>query len=76
MNSPVPALDPRRIEVPDDAVVEVLRRLTPAERLAIANRMWVSARQVVDFVIRRDHPDWNQEQVQHEVARRMLHGAV
>ena len=64
------------IEVPDDAVVEILRRLTPGERLAIANRMWVSARNVVEFVVRRDHPDWSREQVQHEIARRMLHGAV
>ena len=69
-------LDVSRMEVPDDAVVEVLRRLTPAERLAIANRMWVSARQVVEFVVRRDHPNWNGEQVQQEIVRRMLHGAV
>ena len=69
-------LDLSRMEVPDDAVVEVLRRLTPGERLAIANRMWVSARQVVEFVVRRDHPNWNGEQVQQEIARRMLHGAV
>ena len=69
-------LDLSRMEVPDDAVVEVLRRLTPGERLAIANRMWVSARQVVEFVVRRDHPNWNGEQVQQEIVRRMLHGAV
>lgn len=72
----MPSTDPSRIEVPDDDVVEVLRRLTPAERLAIANRMWVSARQVVDFIVRRDHPDWDDQQLQQEIARRMLHGAV
>jgi Rv0078B-related antitoxin len=72
----MPPIEPIRIEVPDDAVVEVLRRLTPGERLAIANRMWVSARQVVGFIVRRDHPDWSDDQVQHEIVRRMLHGAV
>jgi hypothetical protein len=68
-------LDPRRIEVPDDAVVEVLRRLTPAERLAIANRMWVSARKALLAMLRTDHPQWTNQQVEQEVARRMR-GAV
>ena len=65
-------LDSSRIEVPDDAVVEVLRRLTPGERLVIANRMWVSARKTVEFIVRQAHPDWNEQQVRQEVARRML----
>jgi hypothetical protein len=69
-------IDPSRIEVPDDAVVELLRRMTPAERLALANRMWVSARNAVDFIVRRQHPEWNDQQLQQEVARRILHGAV
>ena len=57
----------------DDAVVEVLRGLARGERLAIANRMWVSARQVVGFMVRCNHPDWSDEHVQHEIVRRMLH---
>lgn len=68
-------IDSHRIEVPDDAVVEVLRRLTPAERLAIANRMWVSARTALLSLLRSDHPQWTDEQVQQEAARRMR-GAV
>jgi Rv0078B-related antitoxin len=64
-------LDPSRIEVPGDDVVELLRRLTPAERLAIANRMWVSARNALLTMLRTDHPEWNEQQVQQEVARRM-----
>lgn len=68
-------LDLSRIEVPDDAVVEILRRLTPGERLMIANRMWVSARQVVEFVVRRDHPGWTEQQLQQEICRRMLQEA-
>ncbi len=69
-------LDLSRMEVPDDAVVEVLRRLTPAERLAIANRMWVSARQALLSMLRAEHPDWTDQQVQQEVVRRMLDDAA
>ena len=67
--------DSIHIEVPDDAVVEILRRLTPAERLAIANRMWVSARNAMLSMLRADHPEWTGQQVEQEVARRMR-GAV
>jgi len=68
-------LDPSRIEVPDDAVVEMLRRMTSAERLAIANRMWVSARNALLAMLQADHPQWTEQQVQQEAARRMC-GAV
>jgi hypothetical protein len=69
-------LDANRIEIPDEVVVESLRHMTPAERLAIANRMWISARNAVDQIVRSEHPDWNDQQLQQEIARRMLHGAV
>jgi hypothetical protein len=69
-------LDPSRIEAPDDAVVEILRRMTPAERLGIANKMWVSARNAIDCILRSEHPDWSEEQVLNEIRRRMLRGAV
>ena len=66
----------RRIEVPDEAVVEVLRRMTAGERLAVANRMWVSARNAIDHILRSEHPEWTEQQLQQEIARRVLHGAV
>ena len=69
-------LDPSRIEVPDDAVVEILRRMTEGERLAVANRMWRSARIAIDHIVRGEHPEWTEPQVQQEIIRRMLHGAV
>jgi len=65
-----------QIEAPEESVVEVLRRMTPGERLAVANRMWVSARTAVDQIVRSDHPQWSEQQLQQEIARRMLHGAV
>ena len=69
-------LNPGQIEVPDDEVVAVLRRMTPEERLAVANRMWVSARRAVESIVRAEHPDFSDEQVRREIVRRMLHGAV
>jgi hypothetical protein len=69
-------IDARRIEVPDEAVVELLRRMTVGERLAVANRMWVSARNAVEQIVRSEHPEWTKQQLQQEIGRRMLHGAV
>jgi len=63
-------------DVPDDAVVEVLRRMTPVERLTVANNMWVSARKAIECMLRSDHPEWDDEQVRREIARRLLRGAV
>jgi hypothetical protein len=69
-------LDPRQIEVPDELMVEVLRRKSPQERLRIGFDMWVSARNMLMTHIRHSHPDWSPKAVEHEVARRMSHGTV
>jgi hypothetical protein len=69
-------LNPGQIEVPDDEVVAILRRMTPEERLTVANRMWVSARQAVESIVRAEHPELSAELVRQEIVRRMLHGAV
>ena len=63
-------------EMIDDTMADVLRPKTEAERLRIAMRLWTSARVIVRGAIRTEHPDWDDAQVQHEVARRMSHGAV
>ena len=66
-------LDPRRIEVIDDEMVEVLRAKTGAERLRIAFGMWESARRMLTSMLAADHPDWSTEEVRREVARRLAH---
>jgi hypothetical protein len=63
-----------RMEIIDPAMVAVLRRKTPAERLAIANGMWRSARDMIRNLIRAEHPDWSQEMVAREAAKRLLRG--
>ena len=67
-------LDPGQIEVVDDAVVEVLRTKTPAERIAMALAANRTLRLVIEGGIRTQHPDWDDARVSAEVARRMLGG--
>jgi Rv0078B-related antitoxin len=66
----------RSIEVVDDIVAEILRRKTPAERLAIADGMWRFARVMIRAIVAREHPDWSEDEINRQVARRMSHGAV
>jgi hypothetical protein len=65
-----------RFEMIDEAMVSVLRTKTPAERLAISNGMWRSARRMIEAILRKEHPDWSDEVVQLEIASRMSHGTV
>jgi len=63
------------IEILDKAVVEVLRRKTPAERVAMifaANR---TIRLRLEGHLRTCHPDWDTQAVMQEIARRMSRGA-
>lgn len=60
----------------DDQMVEILRRKTPAERLAIAFGLWRSARLILTGCLKSLHPEWDEEKVRQEVARRLSHGAV
>lgn len=68
--------DPGQIEVVDPQVADVLRRLTGAQRLAIANGMFVSARDMLISHLRTLHPDWDDARIAGEAASRLSHGAV
>ena len=68
--------DPRNFEVVDDEMAEVFRAMTGAQRLKIANDMWVSARRMIASHLAAEHPDWDEERIQRETARRISHGAV
>lgn len=64
------------IEIIDPITVEVLRRKTPAERLAQAFAMWETARIMTRASVQEQHPDWNEEQILRETANRLSHGAT
>jgi hypothetical protein len=65
-------LDNGQIEVVDDAVAEVLRRMTPAERVQVALEANDFVRLAIAGHLATIHPDWTDAQIQAEVARRML----
>jgi hypothetical protein len=67
---------PEDIEVVDDDLARVYAAKTGAERLAIASGMFRSARGMLLSHLTAEHPDWSDERVRREVARRLSHGAV
>lgn len=67
-------MDPNRIEVMDDDMAEVFRSMTGAQRLEVAFGMIRSARNMLTHHLRTEHPDWDNEQIQQEVASRFLRG--
>ncbi len=69
-------LDRGQIEVVDDVVAEILRRKTPAERIQIACDLWVSVHRMLITHLTKTHPEWNADKIEHEVARRLSHGAI
>ena len=69
-------LDRGQIEVMDDAMAEVLRRKTPAERIQIGFSIWTSVHNMLMVHLKRTNPEWNAERLNQEVVRRLAHGAV
>jgi hypothetical protein len=69
-------IDPRRIEVLDPRVAEILRMRTPAERARQASDLYHFARTAIESQLRSLHPDWADEQVYSEMLRRLTGGAA
>jgi hypothetical protein len=69
-------IDPRNFEVLDDEMARVFRAMTGAERLKIASDMYRSARLMIASHLAAEHPDWDEQRLQEETARRLSHGAV
>ena len=64
----------RDLEVVDEEMAEVLRRKTPAERIAIGFSLWTWAREMLLLNLAKRHPDWDRAEVEKEVVRRMTDG--
>ena len=69
-------LDPRQVEVLDDAMAKVLKQKSPQERLRMGFELWISTHKMLTTHIRHTHPHWDEKAVECEVARRLLHGAL
>ncbi|MFQ5805077.1 MAG: hypothetical protein ACE5I3_01365 [Phycisphaerae bacterium] len=70
------SVDRRQIEVLDAEMARLLQRKTGAERLQIAWSMFSSARRMIISMLRAEHPNWDERQVNAEAARRLSHGAI
>ena len=62
------------MEIVDRDMARVLAEKTEAQRLEIGWGMWRSAVRMMTRLLRAEHPDWTDEEVNREVARRMSHG--
>ena len=52
---------------------EAFRRMTPERRLALAEQLYWSARELKAAGLRAQHEDWSEEQVSREVTRLFTH---
>ena len=65
-----------KVELMEDEMYELLRQKTPMETNLNADRMWKDTRVMILNFVRKEFPDWEQEKIEKEVARRMLNGAT
>jgi hypothetical protein len=68
-------IDPRRIEVMDDRVADVMRRKTSGEKLLMLDEAWRFGWSISEAGVRRQHPSWTDEAIRRETVRRMSRGA-
>jgi len=63
------------IEVIDDIMADIYKQKSPLERLKIAFDLWNSARTQLFHNLRSLRPDWDDEKIRREIAKRISHGA-
>lgn len=56
----------------DREMAAILAEKTPRERLEIAFGMWRSARNMLLCIVRAEHPEWSERDVELEAGRRLL----
>ena len=69
-----PGID--RIEAVDDEIAASLRGMGPANRLALVFQAERFARDLMRAGARNRHPEWNEEEVEKEVARLWADGSA
>jgi hypothetical protein len=67
-------LDDGQIEVLDPRVAEALRAMTPARRVEMIFSAKRTMRLRLEGHLHTRHPEWNVQQIESEIARRMLRG--
>ena len=69
MSTPRP-IDPNRIEILDEDVVRMLEKKSFTERIEMVFEADRMMRDLLDASLRWQHPDWDDERVAKEIARR------
>lgn len=69
-------LDDGQIEVIDDDLAAVIRSKEVYERIAMVGECNETMRTLMASHLRERHPNWSQEQIQAEIARRMFDDAA
>ncbi|MDB6114524.1 MAG: hypothetical protein JWQ62_1469 [Lacunisphaera sp.] len=64
---------PAHVSAADARQTDIYRRMTPAQRVAVALGMHDQARALMDAGIRASHPRWSEAERRREIARRTLH---
>ena len=62
------------IELMDPMQAEILRKMTPEQRLAIAFRMWDFAHDMIYANLQREHPDWSPKELELATGKRLNSG--
>ena len=53
--------------------IQAFRRMSPGRRLALAEQLYWSARELKAAWLKQQHPDWLPERISDEVTRIFLH---
>ena len=61
-----------RIDALDPLVARALRRMSGMERLRLGHETWELTRDRLAVYLAYRHPEWSPEEVQRQVARRLL----
>ena len=64
-------LDLRRLDIVDHEVARVLRAKSGMERLRLAHEAWELARERLTAFFSAEHPEWERDEVQRQVAKRL-----
>jgi hypothetical protein len=62
-------------DLPDESMISIYKGKTPQQRLEISFELWSFARSLVKAGLETIHPDWPDQALEEETAKRMLNAA-
>ena len=62
-------------DLPDETMISIYKGKTPQQRLEISFGLWSFARSLVKAGLETLHPDWSDQALEEETAKRMLNAA-